>query len=301
MNKVEREKTVAEEKIAGEEIAGAVLGGKYEQLYKQFSQPLMDVVKLDDFRSMGEDFTKNIESFKLTSTVKLNGYESFVWNSPDDSKGLTATVDEGGTLTGIQIMNYSTFPETDQAYSKTLFRMPFQGDWLVFWGGKNILVNYHYEYEPVRYAYDFVIEKDGFSYEGDRTINESYFAFDEDILAPADGVVVAAIDGIADNSLVGAVNEDQPAGNTVTLQHDNGEFSTIAHLKNGSVAVKEGDRVTTGQRIGKCGNSGNSTEPHIHFQVSSRIDEGKAVTIPVNFDKNLTLIRGEIVTGTKVR
>jgi len=159
------------------------------------------------------------------------------------------------------------------------------------------LVNYHYEYEHVRYAYDWVKERNGYTYEGDPGRNESYYAFDQDILAPSAGVVVAAVDGIPDNEPVGVVNEAQPAGNTVTIQHPNGEFSTIAHLKNGSVKVKVGDTVTAGQLIGTCGNSGNSTEPHIHFQASVQSDAFNGSTIPITFHDNGRAVRGDTVVG----
>lgn len=285
-------------RVGGEDIAATLLEGEYERLYTQFSDSLKDIVKLEQFRSMGQDFVSDIDSFELTSILRLNGYESIVWADQTGNKGLTATTDEKGTISGIQIINHSSYPETDDAYSKTIFNFPFLGEWLVFWGGNNTFINYHYEYEQVRYAYDYVIEKNGYSYEGDRAINESYYAFNEDVLAPAEGVVVAAVDGILDNDPVGTVNEDQPAGNMVTIQHSNGEYSTIAHLKKGSVQVKIGDTVAAGQLIGKCGNSGNSTEPHIHFQVSSQADEAGMGTIPISFEGSIQPIRGDKVTGT---
>lgn len=284
--------------IHGENIASMLLDGEYENLYQQFSLSLKRIVNLEQFSSMGQSFISDIVSFKQISNIKLNGSESFVWNDQSGNKGLTATIDSKGMITGIQIIHYSYHPKTDEAYSKTKFDLPFEEKWLVFWGGKNIFVNYHYEYEQVRYAYDFVKEKNGFTYRGNPNRNENYFAFNEDVLAPADGLVVASIDGIVDNSPVGKVNESQPAGNFITIKHNNGEYSTIAHLKNGSLKAKSGDKVTAGQVIGKCGNSGNSTEPHIHFQVSTQLNQSNAVTIPISFRNSIQLIRGDSVTGT---
>lgn len=284
-------------RVGTEDIAPALLAGEYDRLYAQFSKPLKEIVSLEDFRSMGQDFTADIDSFRLTSTLRLNGYETMVWDDQTGSKGLTATLDATGTIQGIRILPYTAYPESDNAYSDTIFEYPFEGEWLVFWGGHNALVNYHYEYEHVRYAYDWVKEQNGYTYEGDPRRNESYFAFDQDILAPADGVVVAAVDGIADNEPVGEVNEDQPAGNMVTIQHPNGEFSTIGHLKNGSVKVSVGDQVAAGQLIGKCGNSGNSTEPHIHFQAFVQSDAANGNTIPATFHDNNRPIRGDTIVG----
>ncbi|MGO4545110.1 M23 family metallopeptidase [Paenibacillus sp. 2TAB23] len=285
-------------RIGGEDIAAAMLEGEYERLYTQFSNALKDIVTLKEIRSMGQDFVSDIHSFKLTSKLQLNGQQSIVWDGQTGNKGLMAAIDEKGTINGIQIIQHSSYPQTDEAYSKTEFHFPFLGEWLVFWGGKNTFINYHYEYEPVRYAYDFVVEKNSYSYEGDPTVNESYYAFDEDVLAPAEGVVAAAVDGILDNDPVGTVNEDQPAGNMVTIRHSNGEYSTIAHLKKGSVTVKTGDTVAAGQLIGKCGNSGNSTEPHIHFQASAPADAANHATIPISFKDHIQPIRGDKVTGS---
>ncbi|MEH6938672.1 M23 family metallopeptidase [Bacillus sp. JJ664] len=284
--------------IRGKNIASMLLDGEYKKLYQQFSISLKDIVKLEQFSSMGQSFVADIVSFKQISNIKLNGSESFVWNDQSGGKGLTATIDSKGMITGIQIIHYTNHPKTDEAYSKTKFDLPFKEEWLVIWGGKNIFVNYHYEYEQVRYAYDFVKEKNGYSYKGNPNRNENYFAFNKDVLAPADGIVVAYVDGILDNSPVGKVNESQPAGNFITIKHSNGEYSTVAHLKNGSVKVKSGDKVTAGQLIGKCGNSGNSTEPHIHFQVSTTIDQSNTTTIPISFLNNIQLIRGDSATGT---
>ncbi|MBB3111371.1 hypothetical protein FHS18_003439 [Paenibacillus phyllosphaerae] len=290
------------ERVGGQEVADSLLGGEYERLYNQFSDDLKQAVTLDQFRSMGKQFTANISSFEQTSEMRLNGYRHYVWANAQGTKGLSATLDESSTIAGIQILEHAAFPATDVAYSKTKFQPPFEGDWLVFWGGHNSFLNYHYEYEPVRYAYDLVVERDGFSYQGDPAKNESYFAFGQNVLAPADGVVVAVVDGIPDNVPVGQMNEAQPAGNVVTIRHENGEYSMIAHFKNGSILVQEGDAVSAGQVIGQCGNSGNSSEPHIHFQVSppSELDT-IATTIPVSFESGAKPVRGDILTGSKPR
>ncbi|MCR8642769.1 M23 family metallopeptidase [Paenibacillus sp. N1-5-1-14] len=295
MNQPGKESTQKLAAIAAKDIPTALLDGKYDQLYAQFGDSLKGAVTLNNFKSMAKDFLSDIKGFQLTSTFKLNGYESYVWDDSSGQKGLTAIVDKNGIIEGIQIMPHSPHPVTDQAYSKTIVDFPFRDQWFVFWGGKNIMVNYHYEYESYRYAYDFVKEKNGYSYEGDPTKNESYFAFGQEIVAPAAGVVVEAVDGIADNTPGGEMNTKQPSGNVVTIKHPNGEFSSIAHLMKGSVQVKVGDSVTAGQLLGKCGNSGNSSEPHVHYQMSPPSDNGKhSTTIPITFKDGSKPIRGEL-------
>lgn len=91
----------------------------------------------------------------------------------------------------------------------------------------------------------------------------AYAIFGAAIQAPCDGRVLKSRDGLPDLN----PPERDPAnlpGNFVFLQC--GEFNVLlAHMQNGSVLVREGDRVTTGQPLGKVGNSGNTTEPHLHM------------------------------------
>ena len=95
------------------------------------------------------------------------------------------------------------------------------------------------------------------------------------------------------------------AGNYVLIDHGNSEFSLYAHLKPGSMTVKVGDVVTSGQPIAKLGSSGNSTEPHLHFQVCDRAEPLTCAGVPINFtnielpyaDYPRPLQSGDIVIG----
>ncbi|HSF38642.1 MAG TPA: M23 family metallopeptidase, partial [Thermoanaerobaculia bacterium] len=86
-----------------------------------------------------------------------------------------------------------------------------------------------------------------------------------------------------------------PLGNYVILRHAGGEFSQYAHLKQGSVKVKAGDKVTRGQVIGQLGHTGNSTEPHLHFQLTDGPDPLYSRGLPIVF-KN-TAIEGMGLDG----
>jgi hypothetical protein len=81
-------------------------------------------------------------------------------------------------------------------------------------------------------------------------------------------------------------------GNYVVIDHGQGEFSLYAHLKPGSVRVKTGDQVKAGNVIGKLGSSGNSTEPHLHFQITDRTDL-RGAGIPMNFS-NITILWADL-------
>jgi len=283
-------------KIEGSDIANAMLQGNYEVLYSQFNEEMKSIVSLQDFISLGEQFVTDVERFELSSTMKENGQTNYVWIDASNQKGVMAFVDEQHAITGLQILPVTSYPETDELYSQTQFQLPFSDEWLVYWGGKNVFLNYHYEYEHVRYAYDFIIVKDGYSYSGDPLNNESYYAFGAEVLVPADGEVIAVVDGIVDN-IPGEMNESEPAGNMVVLQHGNGELSMLAHFKQNSIAVEVGDTVKEGQLLGLCGNSGNSSEAHIHFQVMKQAEVGSELVIPISFANGKEWVRGEQAKG----
>jgi murein DD-endopeptidase MepM/ murein hydrolase activator NlpD len=92
----------------------------------------------------------------------------------------------------------------------------------------------------------------------------------------ADATVAAIKDGIPENvpgptSRAVPITSETIDGNYVVLDLGEGRFAFYAHLQPGSLRVKAGDRVTTGQVLGLVGNSGNSTEPHLHFHVSNGV------------------------------
>jgi len=146
---------------------------------------------------------------------------------------------------------------------KIPIRLPFLGKWTVSQGHEGE----HTHKDDYRHAWDFVITDLGgkqFSGKGDFT--EDYFCFNKPVLATADGTVEYIVDNIDDN-IIGDANVKENWGNTVILRHQDSLFTSISHLKKESIPVKVGERVKEGDIIGKCGNSGRSPYPHLHFQV----------------------------------
>jgi Peptidase family M23 len=126
---------------------------------------------------------------------------------------------------------------------------------------------------PERFAVDWIqLGPDGKSYSGAEADNRSYHAYNSDVLAAADGQVVSTKDGIPENipqspKMAVPITLDTIGGNFVMEDIGNGRYAFYAHLIPGSLTVKPGDRIKAGQVIGKLGNSGNSSEPHLHFHV----------------------------------
>lgn len=126
-----------------------------------------------------------------------------------------------------------------------------------------------------------------------------YPAFGQPVLAMLDGEVVRAsgwrrdhrarsnVWGVLYLMIEGMIREiGGPGfivGNHVTIRGDDGSCATVAHLQQGSLTVQVGDRVTAGTRIGRCGNSGNTSEPHVHAQLMDRASFWTAQGIPMAF------------------
>lgn len=131
----------------------------------------------------------------------------------------------------------------------------------------------------------------------------TFAGFGRPILAPADGLVVAASgwqrDHWSRNSALGLVylvaemllrsvssliGGHFVLGNHVILDLGNGTYAALAHLKRGSITVRRGGHVKAGDEIARCGNSGNTSEPHLHFQLMDHRWPALAVGLPFAFD-----------------
>lgn len=188
--------------------------------------------------------------------------------------------------------------------TKAALRLPVDGEWFVYWGGRDIEDNYHAVDVGQRFALDLLIMRDGQSHSGDPSSLESYYCWGQPILAPAEGVVIRAVDGLPDQ-LIGSADSRNPAGNHVVIDFGNDEFGFLAHLQRDSVRVAEGDVVIAGQEIGLCGNSGNTSEPHLHFHMQQSPNFGQGEGLPVqftNYRANGTLSnRGEPRKGESIQ
>jgi hypothetical protein len=187
-------------------------------------------------------------------------------------------------------------------------RLPADVPLRVVWGGDSVKTNYHAVTPDQRWAYDLLVEP----YLSGSSNLEDYGCFGVPVLAPISGTIVSAHDGEPDETPgVGSNNIEAPTGNHVMIRiEETGTYLVIAHLKEGSVAVETGDVVEEGQLLGECGNSGNTSEPHIHIH-HQRQDP---TVYPLNFAEGLplyfrdhdgepmpvggVLIEGETVTAT---
>ena len=163
---------------------------------------------------------------------------------------------------------YEAYPSSyDERPSRVMFRLPLDGPVTVAWGGADAAVNYHVFLPDQRWAYDLLVAREGESFRGDGIELDDYYGYELPVLAPASGVVFAAHDGEPDVAIGARRWGLAGLGNHVGIEVAPNEYLFIGHFQPGSVRVQVGDHVTVGQRLGKVGNSGNSSEPHVHLHL----------------------------------
>lgn len=139
------------------------------------------------------------------------------------------------------------------------------GTYIIAQGGSTKVINLHRTSASQRYAMDVLklnrwgVRASGF-YPAELT---KYAIWNDEVFSPCDGIVAAAEDGFED-LIPPKRDPEHRAGNFVAIEYDNATVY-LAHLKKGTVCVNAGEKVKTGQLLGRIGNSGNTSEPHLHI------------------------------------
>ena len=161
-------------------------------------------------------------------------------------------------------------------------RVPTDEPMKVVWGGDAAAGNQHAITSDQRWAYDLVIEP----YFTRSTKLEDYGCYGVPVVAPIFGRIIESLDNEPEAKPATAPNNrTAPLGNHVVIEPEAGGYLVIAHLKTGSVGVVTGDLVMEGQQLGECGNSGNTSEPHVHVHYQRQ----KPTEVAFNFADGLPL------------
>jgi len=205
---------------------------------------------------------------------------------------LNISLDKNSKINGLFVKPFkeSNLPKLIRNQTKLI--LPFTGEWTVLWGGDTKELNYHVEVEAQNGAFDIIItDENGKSYKNNGDNNEDYHAFGKELIVHCDAEVVLVVDGIKDNK-PGEFNSYYIIGNTVILKTNNDEYLLFAHFKQNSIVVKQGENVKQGELLGLCGNSGNSSEPHLHFHIQNVEDINQATGAKSYFEE--IYVNGEL-------
>lgn len=293
-------------RISGGALASALQGGQAMQAY---GVDQLLPFQFCDGRLYGEARLAGGPTLEAGQAALVT-QQVFAWRGQRDEARVTVTANVAG-----REVTASHSIRIDAATSTTRFRWPLRdGPWLVAAGA-----SFHTTHRwaiPEEFALDIIaVGANGRSFRTDGTSNTDFHAYDAEVVAAADGVVVHVVTGATEAAPMlrmpgeelaayyGRISERQAVflaagepglmGDGVVLDHGSGEYSVYAHLVPGSTLVTVGDRVSAGQTIGRLGSSGNSTEPHLHFQVCDAASAISCAGIIPTFDNiNLPISDG---------
>lgn len=281
-----------------------------EQALKLNRYEQMGILGLLEFQLQRGSYFKNDMTLAASDTLRPNQvliiqHQAFLFDELPNRLELKITSQEGNaapitTTKSIGVVNYQT---------KNDYLFPVSGQWLI--GTAPSLEGHHRWAGVQEFAFDLIQLGNGTrSYQNEGNQLSDYYCYGAPVRVMADGEVVK----VTENELEGTSMLKQPEesegdylqrimvqqqlllqkgmdailGNHVIVSHGSGEYSTYAHLKPGSVSVNVGDKLKSGTVIGAIGNSGNSTEPHLHFHVSDSPEVTYSRSLPIRF-KNIKL------------
>ncbi len=267
---------------------------EYQEIFEMFSDDMKTALPIEQTTDFFNGL--NNQAGKITSREFIqyeNGtYASYKTTFERGIFALNISLDKNSKINGLFVKPFKegNLPKLERNQTKLI--LPFKGEWTVFWGGDTKELNYHIENEAQKGAFDIVItDENGKSYKNSGEKNEDYYAFEKELIAPCDAEVVLVVDGIKDNK-PGEMNSYFILGNTVILKTNNDEYLLFAHFKQNSIVVKQGENVEKGELLGLCGNSGNSSEPHLHFHIQNVEDINQATGAKSYFEE--IYVNGEL-------
>ncbi len=297
----------------------------YELYLSNFGKKPVRVIALRVHGSKGTAFDTTVEGDPLKSSfVAVGSADRIKPQDPVLAPGATAmlfvflnfgshetpstldnslVVEPDGDTADVQLIPLSSL-HVQQPSAASTIDAPLTGDrWLAANGPSNtslhrraVIVLDGKAKSPERYAIDWIkLGADGNTFSGDEHQNSSYHAYDVPIAAVADGRVVEVLDGLAENiphsdKLAVEMTPAIMAGNNIVEDIGGGHYVGYAHFRPGTITVKKADSIHAGQVLGKLGNSGNSTEAHLHIQICDGPSFLACDGLPIQF-KNMMLTK----------
>ena len=264
----------------------------YDSIFSMFGKEMKTALPIEKTNTFFTESRNDLGEIKSMDFLKLKK-EAHVYKTTFEkgTREFLMYLNQKNEIGGLLLSFYQpkNLPVLERNSTKMIW--PFKEEAFVFWGGETVSQNYHMSQKVQQYAYDILMVADGSSFIGDPSSNENYYIFGKEILAPCNAKVVKIIEGVDDN-IPGEMNSKQLLGNAIVLETDKKEFILFAHLKKNSIKVKEGDNVLQGEVIAQCGNSGNSTEAHLHLQLQNVADFFQATGAKLYFDE--ILVNGKV-------
>jgi len=283
-------------KTAGDTFEKHYNADDFDGVFKLFADVMQKALPIDNTKDFLGQLKTDAGKITKREFIKYNNgtYAAYKTTFERALIALNISVDEAGKINGLFVKAYTdeNLPKIERNTTKLI--LPFKDEWTVVWGGDTKELNYHVESVAQKNAFDIVItDAKGQSFKTDGKTNEDYYAFGKPLYAPCNGEVVLVVDGVKENK-PGMLNPIYVPGNTVIIKTAKGEYLFFAHFKQHSILVKQGQQVKQGDQLGQCGNTGNSSEPHLHFHIQNTEDMNVATGVKCYFDQ--IMVNGQLKT-----
>jgi len=259
-----------------------------DSIFNQFSVEMKQAMPLDKTEAfigglkqqLGKVNDRKLIEYKSTFAVYKTEFENGTF-------ALNISINKESKIDGLSVRPYipDSIPIIERNTTKLI--LPFNGEWYVVWGGDTKELNYHVVVPSQKNAFDIlIVDELGNTHRNNGENNDDYYCFGKELIAPCDAEVILAVDGIKDNK-PGEMNSTFPLGNTVVLKTKNNEYLYFCHFKQFAIKVKQGDIIKQGDILGLCGNSGHSSEAHLHFHIQNTENMEVATGVKCYFNKLL--------------
>jgi hypothetical protein len=181
-------------------------------------------------------------------------------------------------LFSVLVKSYPFPPEEECV----VLELPFNGIWIAGHAGASLQTNFHF---TNKYAIDFLkLGSDNRFYKEKENSVTDFYSYNEPVFSPANAIITQVVDSV-ESDLMFQLDTVNAGGNFVILDIGNEKYVFFGHLKKASIAVRTGDTISMGTYIGRVGNSGKSTVPHLHMHVQNKsfIDQEDKINYPFRF------------------
>ncbi|WKL00461.1 hypothetical protein Q0F98_25880 [Paenibacillus amylolyticus] len=134
--------------VTPDNFIDTLMNGSKDAIYNQFSPELKGTLTLEQFKEAANQFLEGVESWELVVDAQMNQITEHSWKDQTGTKGVQVYFSEENQIEGLLIQPLETYEDTDSKFTKTEFQFPMKGEWFVFWGGNDVLSNYHYRMKP---------------------------------------------------------------------------------------------------------------------------------------------------------
>jgi Peptidase family M23/Protein of unknown function (DUF3887) len=266
-----------------------------DSVFKQFSSEMktaLPIEKVEEFvnglkQQLGKIKSRDFLKYELTLAKYKTQFDNGVFT-------LNVSIDKALKIDGLYVKPYipDSIPIIERNTTKLI--LPFKDEWFVVWGGDTEELNYHVIVKSQKNAFDMlIVDKADNTNKNNGEVNKDYYCFGKELIAPCNAEIILAVDGIKDNK-PGELNSTFPLGNTVVLKTENNEYLYFCHFKQFSIKVKQGQKVKQGELLGLCGNSGRSSEAHLHFHIQNTENMAIATGVKCYFEN--IIVNGKLKT-----